>query len=189
MKDGLDAADFSFFDLEQLGKLPGPIDLFMIEKAECEDDSAFSIHGHKTPVADSRHDVPELSGLKLLFAIRLGGLHAVFKAVAVIGKGVISFRVISLQPCEIIVGGVDHLFPGRPLVLGDDLREHFVRSTHFIDSLSGWREFGGATIILRAGSLINREDRFQADNRPGSCLRDLKCAILFSRVESEFPGE
>jgi hypothetical protein len=43
MEDGFNPADIAFFDLKELCELPGPIDLFMVEKAESENNPALSI--------------------------------------------------------------------------------------------------------------------------------------------------
>ena len=57
MKDRLNLADFAVFNFKQLGNLPSPIDVYMIEKAESEDDSSLTIHRHKAPIADPRYDI------------------------------------------------------------------------------------------------------------------------------------
>ncbi len=56
MKDGLNPADLPLSDLEQFCNLPGPIDLHMIEKTECEDNPALPIYCYETAIADTGHD-------------------------------------------------------------------------------------------------------------------------------------
>jgi len=47
---------YSPFDFKQLGQLPGPVDLHMVEKAECEGDASFPVDRNKSAVADSRYN-------------------------------------------------------------------------------------------------------------------------------------
>ena len=72
-------ANQAIFNLEQLGNLPGPVDLHMIEKSEGKYNAVFTIYCDEAAIPDPRNDVKKLSGFKLLLAVRLGGLHAVTK--------------------------------------------------------------------------------------------------------------
>ena len=56
MEDRLDTANLAVFNLEELAELPRPVDLFVIEEREGEDDPAFAIDGHETPVANPRDE-------------------------------------------------------------------------------------------------------------------------------------
>jgi len=103
---------------------------FMIEEAGAEHDAALTIYGYKAPVPDPRYEVAE-AGFKLLLAAPRAGIAqfllgigtllarlkrtvgspaAVFVALAVVGKRIITFAVILLHAGEIIVGGFDQLF-------------------------------------------------------------------------------
>jgi hypothetical protein len=53
MKDGLDPADLALLDLEQVGELPSPIDVLVIEEREREHDAALAVDGHETAIANS----------------------------------------------------------------------------------------------------------------------------------------
>jgi hypothetical protein len=56
MEHGFNPADIALFDLKQLRNLPGPIDLFMIEKSESKNDTAFSIHCHEAAIQNPRYN-------------------------------------------------------------------------------------------------------------------------------------
>src|SRR4029079_9102178 len=56
LENRFDPPDLALFDLEELAKLPGPVDPVMVEEGEGEDDASLAIHRDAPPVADARHD-------------------------------------------------------------------------------------------------------------------------------------
>jgi hypothetical protein len=104
MKYRFNAGDIFAFDFEQLRKLPGPVDMVMIEKAKRKGYASFAVNSDKTAVADARNDALK-SALKLLltgvpdhfaFAVKSARRYAVFKTHDIAGPRIITLAVIPL---------------------------------------------------------------------------------------------
>jgi hypothetical protein len=61
VEDCFNPADISFFDLEQLCELPGPVQSVMVEETKGEDNAALAVHCHESTVSDPRYK-PHKSG-------------------------------------------------------------------------------------------------------------------------------
>jgi hypothetical protein len=66
VKNCLYPADIAFFYPKELRDLPGPVQVVMVEKAECENNAAFPVHCHKAAITDSCNK-PQQAGFELFF--------------------------------------------------------------------------------------------------------------------------
>jgi hypothetical protein len=70
MEERFDPANHAVLDLEQLGDLPGPVDLFVIEEAEGEHDAPLAVDGDEPAIPNPRHDALQRVLESLLFSGR-----------------------------------------------------------------------------------------------------------------------